>query len=349
MEGGAAERDALLRQQMKVMPPERFEQMVLELAQREYPGEVRRLQHPDGGADTLRPATADRKAEVWQAKRYGDDINWEECEKSLIAAIKRWDPSKVTFVFARDLSQQLERSFQRRLVEHEDARRAGVELVPWNQSEVVRRLDENPDLKMRFFGPEQESIFDALDRTIKSGGRLESGADLVERAQTLSKYAEQRDVDFTYAVTAASEQTPAPQWPELPYLQIELTGAGGKVQVAAWPREGANVQLPSFSFTDDVAGHEARAQALRHWARGEEAEVTEGARVQFHAPEVIRELLPDPTEWQGGGVPSRPRRSSKPNSKSLPQTRPSTIASRSAPCRPARARSVHSSATSGRR
>ncbi len=302
MEGGAAERDALLRQQMKVMPPERFEQVVLELAQREYPGEVRRLKHPDGGADTLRPATTDRKAEVWQAKRYGDDINWEECEKSLTAAIKRWDPSKVTFVFARDLSQQLEGSFQTRLVEHAGAQRAGVAVLLWNQSEVVRRLDENPDLKPRFFGPEQESIYDALDRTIKAGGRLESGADLVERAHTLSKYAEQRDVDFAYAVTAASAQTPAPQWPELPYLQMELTGAGGRVQVAAWPREGAGVQLPSFSFTDDPAGQEARAEALRHWARGEEAEVTEGARVQFHVPDVIRELLPNPNAWHGGSL-----------------------------------------------
>lgn len=183
MEAGAAEREALLRQQLKVMPPERFEQLVLALAQREY-SQVRRLRHPDGGADVLRPATSDRQAEVWQAKRYGDDINWHECEKSLSAAIKRWAPSKVTFVFARDLSQQLESSFESRLVQHDDAREAGVEVLLWNESVVVSRLDENADLKPRFFGQEQESLLSGVERAIKTRGRLESGADLVERAKT---------------------------------------------------------------------------------------------------------------------------------------------------------------------
>jgi len=51
---------------MKVMPPERFEQLVFELAKREYP-DVRRLQHPDGGADPLRPPRTDRYAERVQA------------------------------------------------------------------------------------------------------------------------------------------------------------------------------------------------------------------------------------------------------------------------------------------
>jgi uncharacterized protein YcbX len=95
MERVAAELDALLRQHMKVMPPERFEQLVHALAQREFPA-IRRLQHPDGGADVLLPATDEQKAEVWQAKRYGDDINREECEDSLAAAVNRWAQSSLT-------------------------------------------------------------------------------------------------------------------------------------------------------------------------------------------------------------------------------------------------------------
>src|SRR5687767_8844940 len=101
MDDGAHEREQLLRVQLKVMPPERFEQLVLELVRSEY-ADARRLQHPDGGADTLRPAAGSRKAWVWQAKRYGSAINWDECENSLVTAIKRWEPGRVTFVFARD-------------------------------------------------------------------------------------------------------------------------------------------------------------------------------------------------------------------------------------------------------
>ena len=98
MEEGAAERDALLRRQLQAMSPGRFEQLVFELAQRQDPA-VRRLQHPDAGADTLLPATDRRPAEVWQAKRYPDSINWTECEDSLDAAIERYKPSKVIFAF----------------------------------------------------------------------------------------------------------------------------------------------------------------------------------------------------------------------------------------------------------
>jgi len=111
----------------------------------------------------------------------------EECENSLTSSIRRWKPSKVIFCFARDLSQQLEETFEAKLVNHPDARREGVEVTVWNQSELVRRLGDNPDLKPGFFGPEQETMMVKLDRVVKSGGKLETGEDLVERARTLSE------------------------------------------------------------------------------------------------------------------------------------------------------------------
>jgi hypothetical protein len=301
MEGGAAERDALLRQQMKVMPPERFEQMVADLAQREFP-EVRRLQHPDGGADTLRPPTEDRKAEVWQAKRYGDDINWKECEDSLTTAIERWDPSRVTFCFARDLSQQLEGSFEERLVQHPDVQSEVVEVTLWNQSELVRRLDENPDLKVRFFGPEQESMIVRLDRMAKAGGKLESAEDLVERARTVSEYAQQQDVDFDYRITSGAPTTPAPRWDDLPYMTLTIGDERTEVHVATWVREGREVSLPSLYFVDTEAGQRARQDAVRTLARGEPAVVTEGAQLAMDAPRVMRDLAPDPTALGAGAV-----------------------------------------------
>ena len=64
MEAGAiAGRDDLLRRDIALLFPDQFEQLVFELAHRENP-KVRRLVHPDGGADTLLPATGPRKAEV---------------------------------------------------------------------------------------------------------------------------------------------------------------------------------------------------------------------------------------------------------------------------------------------
>ena len=151
MEGGAAERDELLRRQMKIMPPARFEQLVMELAQREFP-EVRRLQRPDGGADVLRPAIEGRKAEVWQAKRYGDSINWEECQNSLATAIQALEAGhRHLLLRTRPVSAAGGAVFAQKLVEHPDAQANDVAVTVWNQSELVRRLEENPELKPRFF------------------------------------------------------------------------------------------------------------------------------------------------------------------------------------------------------
>jgi hypothetical protein len=300
MERGATERDALLRREIAVMTPDRFEDLVLALAQRELK-EVRRLQHPDGGADVLRPATGGRQAEVWQAKRYPDDINWGECENSLKSAITRWKPSKVTFVFPRDLSQQLEGSFETRLIHHEDAQREGVEVTLWNLSEIVRRLDEHPDIKVRFFGREQDTLMASLDRAIKAGGQLESGADLVERAKTLSEYAQQQDVDFEYDIGVGPAGGREPHWEDLPYLTVTVGDARTEVRVTTWARDGSNVPLPSMFFVDTEEGQEARLEAVRALARGEQATVTRGVQLTVHAPpQLLRDLAPDPNMLSSG-------------------------------------------------
>lgn len=287
------------------MSPEQFEQLVFELAHREDP-EVRRLVHPDGGADTLRPATQERHAEVWQAKRYPDAINWKECENSLDSSIDRWQPSKVTFVFPRDLSQQLEKSFESRLVKRDKARKGGVQIGQWNLSELVRRLNQHADLKVRFFGREQEDLLVRMERTMAAGGRLETGADLVERAKTLSEFAEQRDVDFMYRITTGAPEAPAPRWDELPYVILAVGDERTEVQVATWVREGAEVPLPALHFVDTEAGQRARLEAVKALARGEAAQVTEGAQLALHAPEVMRDLAPDPEALGAGAATLNP-------------------------------------------
>jgi hypothetical protein len=298
MEAGRAERDAVLRRQIQVMSPERFEQLVFELARRDDP-EVRRLVHPDGGADTLRPAIEGRRSEVWQAKRYPAGINWDECEGSLDQSVKHWDPQRITFAFARDFSATVEKSFQSRLVQRQSAQDNGVTVTAWTLSELARRLDDHPDIKVRFFGDEQEDVTAGVVRAIQAGGKLETGSDLVERATTLSEFAEQQDVDFTYQVVSGSPTTPAPGWQDLPYLVMEMGDERVRVQVATWVREGAEVDPPNVWFADDEPGQSARMQAVRALARGEVAEVTSGLRMQLRAPQVMRDLMPQPSEMSG--------------------------------------------------
>jgi hypothetical protein len=290
VEAGAAERDNMLRRQIAVMDPGRFEQLVLELARRENP-EVRRLTNPDSGADTLLPEEPGRQAEVWQAKRYPDGINWQECEGSLDSAIERWKPARITFAFPRDLSSPLEDSFETRLVK--PGRERGVSVELWNLSELVRRLDDHKDLKVRFFGEEQEGLVDAVLRAAQAGGKLHDANDLVKRAEALSDFAEQQDPDFTYSITSAAASTPVPEWENSPHLRMTVINGDRQATVAAWPREGADVGA-SFWFVDDDTGRAARQEALEHWARGEEAVVNEGAQVQFSTPELMRQLMPDP-------------------------------------------------------
>ena len=114
----------------------------------------------------------------------------------------------------------------------------------WNQSEIVRRLEENADLRSAFFGPEQEPMMVKLDRMVKAGGKLESTQDLVERARTLGEYTQQQDVDFDYSITSRPSTAPAPKWDELPYMTLVVGNERTDVDVATWVAEGAEVQAP---------------------------------------------------------------------------------------------------------
>ena len=100
-------------------------------------------------------------------------------------------------------------------------------------------------------------------------------------------------MDFTYVVLSSSAEAPAPEWPALPYLTMDVVGPSGRVEVTAWARESADVELPSFQFTDDDGGQQARDRAVRAPARGNEAVITEGARLHLQAPRVMRELMAD--------------------------------------------------------
>ncbi len=281
------EREPLLRERIKTMPPERFEQLVYELAHREDE-RVERLEHPDGGADTILPRRQGKAERVWQAKRYPRDINWRECEKSLADALKRWQPAHVTFAFPRDLSETLRASFDKRLVSHPDAVAAKASVDHWNLSRIMALLGRHRDLAHRFW-PDLEPQTDRLDRVIKAGGKLETAEDLVERAQAFGEFSD-RDPDFKTTVTSGGLDTEAPDFKTLPYMTLAIRGESAQVHVATWVRDGAEVEPPSLAFTEDEAGQAARMEAVRTLAVGETATVTGGFRVAVVAPEILKDL-----------------------------------------------------------
>ncbi len=295
MAEGSSERDALLKAELKAMTSEAFEQLTYELAHREDP-DVKRLTTPDGGADTIKPSTEGTEAVVWQAKHYPNQINWGECEKSLEDSIERWEPSDVIFVFPRDFSQQVESSYRDKLAT--PAKEKGVRVKAWTLSDLVRLLNQHDDLRSRFFGSTQNTALDALNRAIQSGGKLEDAPDLVERAKSIAEFTEETDPDFAYQTASGGAETPAPKWDDLPYMMMSVGDTRTRLHVAAWPREGADVQGPTLSFKADEKGQKARRAAVQALAEGQEAIVREGAQIQMHAPKLFRKGLEEtgPTE-----------------------------------------------------
>ncbi len=285
------------------MPWSRFEQLVFDLVVRTEDG-VLRMKAPDGGADILRSASDETRAKVWQAKRYGGQINWEECEKSLVRAAEAWKPDEIVFAFARDFSEPVAKSFQEKLVV--PGNRLDIAVTAWTLSEIIRRLDDNEDLKLRYFGKPQESLMSAMERTIKTGGKLEGGEDLLERAKSLTEYTEAADPDFTYSTTSGSATSPAPNWDELPYMTMTVGDEKVRVEVSSWTREGSEVEQPSFAFQDNEAGLRARQDAVQALARGEEAVLTEGMYLRFHAPELFKDLIRDASGSEDGQVRLQP-------------------------------------------
>lgn len=130
------------------MSPDRFEQLIYEVAHRVDPA-VERVERPDGGADTILPRGEGLAQRVWQAKHYTKQINWRECEKSLADALDRWRPDQITFVFPKDLSEKPRATFDKRLSAPD--RTSGAVVDHWNLSYLVGHLALHRDLAYRFW------------------------------------------------------------------------------------------------------------------------------------------------------------------------------------------------------
>jgi hypothetical protein len=171
------------------------------------------------------------------------------------------------------------------------AKAKGIEVTAWTLSDLVRLLNQHTDLRGRFFGATQNTKLDAVDRVIQAGGKLEDAPDLLQRAKTIAEFTEGTDPVFTYQTMTGGAETPAPQWDELPYMTMTVGDTRVRLHVAAWPREGAEVEDVGFSFRADEEGQKARRAAVQELAEGKEAVVRVGAQIRMHAPELFREGL----------------------------------------------------------
>ena len=136
-------RTTLLRQLLAAKSDEEFEELVHALVLVEHPT-ARRLDRPDGGADTVVPARDDRRALVWQAKRFTDRIRWDQCRDSLDTSVAQWEPEEFRFVFPRDLNVRHQPSLQR-LQSRYRSEIVRVE-EPWTVSTLREKLADQPTI-----------------------------------------------------------------------------------------------------------------------------------------------------------------------------------------------------------
>jgi hypothetical protein len=278
----------LLEQEIKAQTWPVFQRMVHELQKKEHPKAIP-LAAPDGGADTLIPAEADEPKQVVQAKHYPSRINWTECRKSLDEALTTHAPGRITFAFALDFTKNHERSFREKLVEPFPQ----LKIEPWTLTDIISALNKHSDVRTRYFGRElHEGNVESILRAVKHGGKLDTGADLIEHARSLAEFADEHDRDFEYAVTGTGATMREPKWDDLPFITMTMGDEKTTVRVDAWTREGAHVPLPGFSFTNDEAGREAKEYAREELASGRDAVLRSGARIQvMNPPKVLRETV----------------------------------------------------------
>lgn len=283
----------LTRRDFLDLGPAMFEQLV---------GSLVRIQHshatapaaPDGGADVLVPADGARKALVWQVKHFeGSEPPWKKCEESLEQAVARYGPGEVTFVFSRDLTQKMLKTFERRLQKHENF--AGIKVRQWGIFELREMLAAHPEVRTRYFGDANQ--LPAILRSLSQGGQqMETGADLVARAFALSRFADEHDPSFRYEMRAAAGELSAAAWDEPPFIVMTTRQDGHEVQLPAWARPEAKVGAAIAGFTDDEAGAEAREYVRRKLAAGEQADISSGFWVQLP---VAPTLMKDAFEQEG--------------------------------------------------
>ena len=270
--------------------PTRFAQLVGTLVRLEHPNsEV--PDAPDGGADVLLEGRAKGPTYVWQVKHFeGTQPPWRKCVESLDRAVARYSPDRVTFVFSRDLTAPMKKTFKDKLQD----RRPDIEIDYWGLFQLRERIaNAAPSVRQRYFGDDSKDVLPGLLRALEHGGKpLETAADLAQRAFSLSEFANSRDPTFIYDINVGNVEAPDVTWNQVPYLVMTTEVGEHRLRVPVWPRAEANVEPVTVRFDEDEVGRTALADARRALAAGQPAELTQGVALRLpEAPALVKQSL----------------------------------------------------------
>ena len=164
---------ALIKLGLIAMGSDGLEDVTFALVLVDHPS-ARRLRAPDGGRDTVVPATEDAGEHAFQAKHHTDGISWSKCRKSVEDAMARPEPPEViTFVFPVNLTAKDEENFGNL--------KEGFPTVtfeePWGLSRLRELLDRSPDVRREHI----EAMFPVdqgyAQRMLERGAALREGWD----------------------------------------------------------------------------------------------------------------------------------------------------------------------------
>ena len=269
-----------------------FEQLVFALVSAEHPDiEWRRVtlvRAPDGGVDVLFVGDRDGQTVGWQAKHVRGP-HWADWEQSLDTAVAEHHVGELTFVFPFNPTKQQQRSFDKRL----RGRHAGVVVEHWTLAHLDDLCRRHRDVYERYLGRDGETLgvlVDRLDRAIRAGGKIERGADLLERLEAASEQLDAKDPHFAARIDAGAARTPSPEWSVPPYMSLAFRSERREIVIAFWTRAESPVDRPYFGFTDDEQGRAARAHARVELAAGRAVTLREGLWMGLTSPLIVKEL-----------------------------------------------------------
>lgn len=237
----------------------RFEELVAAIVLAEHPG-AEQLGGKDGGADVLLGRRGGASPKVWQVKHYPRDIHWVHCEESLDSAVAKHGAGDIVFVFPRDMSYTVRKTFKRRLV----SRHPGVGVSYLAGSQIIRELRRrDDDLVEEFFGPDPRDQARVLAQHLDSRGLQISkrpDADEISQSLELADVAGRRDRYFRTEVAVTTGDVPPPAWAEAPSLLLTSGEGDRALRIAAWPEKDDGIRMDALRFPEGEEGRQSRRE-----------------------------------------------------------------------------------------
>jgi hypothetical protein len=277
--------------ELLALSDEEFEQLVFALVTAEHPEidwrRVTLIRAPDGGVDVMLVGERGGRKIGWQGKHVREP-HWVDWEESLDTAREKHEIDEITFVFPFNPTEKQLKTFEERLSRpHRD-----VAVERWTLAHLEDLCRKHKGVYERYLGRSTDSmaLLERLDRTIRAGGKIEHGADLLDRLRAMSEQLDAKDPHFAVRVDAGAAGTPSPEWSVPPYMSLTLIVDGREIEIAFWTRAGSPVERPYFGFTDDDAGRAARGYARTELGAGRAVVLREGVWIGITSPLILKEL-----------------------------------------------------------